>query len=251
MTVALLKDAALRLLVDVFAVAGRGFAASPLLTACVARMVTPALLSHVMSPRVALPCLSICIQPLPTDSGATVAAGAASAAAAAQDGADASSGGGPASSANPGSANAAAAGAGAAALAPISLLRSVLQVITALWSSRGCDDGGDATAGVGAMAALSSSSPGGAHGLVPGAAGALLALAGGGGGIATSVRESCAREIGVLLRCVLLHTLASRAAPAALRLDALEALGEMVVAPQALMELYLNHDLVRRGGGGA
>lgn len=235
-TAALLKDTALRLLADVFAVAGRGFAASPLLAACVARMVTPALLSHVMSPRIALPCLSICIQPLPGE--AAAAAGATGG-----DGADGGAGGAAAAASSNGAAAASAAGPVPPALAPISLLRTVLQVIAAMWASRGCDDSGDgpgSAAGIGAMAALSGGSPVyGSHG------GAPAAIAVGSTGPATSVREACAREIGVLLRCVLLHTLASRAAPAAMRVDALEAFSEMVVAPQALMELYLNHDLVR------
>jgi hypothetical protein len=207
-TAAIQKDTALLLLSDVFAVAGRGFAASPLLAACVSRMVTPALLSHAMSPHIAAPCLSICAPPLPAETAASA---------------------GPSEGSRPRAESEIALAAanhntasGIVPLEPLSVLKTVLQVIVAMWASRGCDSGSDESAAHGAVAALSG---GGGDGGV--AAGDETTTA-----HPTSIRESCAREIDVLLRAILLHTLSSRAAPALMRQEALDALADMVIAPE-------------------
>jgi hypothetical protein len=366
LTSVLQRDTALFLLGEVFSAAGPALAASPLLVACVSRLVVPAIFSHLLSPRIAHATLSICTAPSMVDLSALAAGGAAAEAAGVSPSVAALA----ASAAGPRLLDPAA----AVVIPPTSLYRGVLQVIGALWSARGAEEaaslcaqvaaataaliaaarpanafagrgqvtsslllsastggglplrgahGHSASAasvgsGFGAMlspSGLSAMSPGGtssaaysslpslpsqAHAHLPtGSGGGALQLPstagrGGGGGsfplslsaspalsaaaaaaaaavpvhalpgaaaraarlsgtsagssstlrpsLPANLRESCAREVSALLRGVLLHTLASKTAPHALKLDAVEEASRWLGTPQALMELWINHD---------
>jgi hypothetical protein len=113
----------------------------------------------------------------------------------------------------------------AAGLVPTtSVLRAVMRVVAALWAARGSEDAGNMASAAAAAAAASASGDEN-------------------DGTPASVREACAREISVVVRALLLPTLASKAAPPTLRMDALEELSGLVAVPQQLMELYINHDM--------
>jgi len=367
LTSVLQRDTALFLLGEVFSAAGPALAASPLLVACVSRLVVPAIFSHLLSPRIAHATLSICTAPSMVDLSALAAGGAAAEAAGVSPSVAALA----ASAAGPRLLDPAA----AVLIPPTSLYRGVLQVIGALWSARGAEEaaslcaqvaaataaliaaarpanafagrgqvtsslllsastggglplraahGHSASAasigsGFGAMlspSGMSATSPGGtssaaysslpslpsqAHAHLPTGSGGGLQLPstagrGGGGGsfpislslsaspalsaaaavaaaaaaapppaggaargarlsgtsagssstlrpsLPANLRESCAREVSALLRGVLLHTLASKTAPHALKLDAVEEASRWLGTPQALMELWINHD---------
>ena len=108
---------------------------------------------------------------------------------------------------------------------PTSVLRATLHVVAAMWAARACEDGVSSGGGP----AADSDAGGGSRNAAPRPP--------------LNLREALAPSIGALVRSLLLPTLASRSAPPALRLDAVEVLSDMIAAPQALMELYLNHDL--------
>jgi hypothetical protein len=186
LTAVLHRDTAIYLLTDVFAVASSGFSASPLLVACVNRMVCPALFSHASSPRIVHPALSI--SESGEDDEETLSSSVAAAVALATRG-------------DPQGVD----------VPPTSVFQAVIRVVSALWSARGSDEN------VLAYGAVDN--------------------------VPTTIREACAREIGALMRAFVVHTLASKSAPHALRLDLLEEISSWVAAPQLLMELYINHDM--------
>ena len=117
---------------------------------------------------------------------------------------------------------------------PRSVMRAVLQVLCAMWASRGADDEGGSGGGGGGGGGPSSSSSSLSSG---------SQRFGGGAADPQSLREACAREISALSRALVLTPLQSRAAPPALRLESLDALAAMVAAPQLLMELYIKRVL--------
>jgi hypothetical protein len=94
-----------------------------------------------------------------------------------------------------------------------------------MWASRGADD--DSSSSGGASAGGGSAAGGGG-----GADGAPATFP-----VAVNLREACARELGALMRALLLPMLTARCAPPALRADALEALASWTAVPQLLMEL--------------
>ena len=150
---------------------------------------------------------------------------------------------------------------------PTSVLKAVLHVIAAIWAARGSDEaaggGGGGGSGGGTDSARGTSTAitgstrnvffgggGGGHGASAPVDAKQLQIAddpSDGSSVslqppqalapqydagALNIREACAREVGALLRSVVLHTLASRTAPPTLRLDVVECLTSMVAAPQ-------------------
>ena len=257
----LLRDTALHLLNDAFDAAGRGFASSPLLIAAVTRIVCPSLWSNVLSPRIRLAHVSICMNPDPRLG--EVAEDALSVAREREGSTGSNSGGG-----------------GEGEGPPTSVLKAVLAVISAMWAARGSDEsatsGGGGGGGGGGVRNLSGSGflgesptspmyppsrsqqqqqPGplqlqssdssgaGATSSAPdlsssssvalsGSAGTFLPVVPYASAGALNIREACAREIGALLRSIVMHVLSSRSAPPTLRLDAVDGLMAMVAAPQ-------------------
>ena len=221
----LLRDVAIYLLTDAFSVCGSGVASSPLIMGCVTRLVCPALLSHALTHRIFHTHLSTSFgSPKQNEEAAraimSVAAEGGSSAlqfVLAQGGlatkyskilAESSAAGGEV-------------GVGIALAPPMTVLRAILEVICAMWASRGSDG----ESHIVANPALSSTSKV-LHEISP-----------------LSIREACAREISALCRALILPVLSSRAAPPAMRIDAVEAFASMVDAPQMLMEMYINHDM--------
>lgn len=221
----LLRDVAIYLLTDAFSVCGSGVAASPLITGCVTRLVCPALLSHALTHRIFHTQLSTSFGSPKQNEEATRAILSV----AAEGGSSALqfvlAQGGLATKyskiLSESSASGGEVGVGIALAPPMTVLRAILEVICAMWASRGSD--GEIHAGV--NPSLNSSFKA-LHEITP-----------------LSIREACAREISALCRALILPVLSSRAAPPAMRIDAVEAFASMVAAPQLLMEMYINHDM--------
>lgn len=137
-------------------------------------------------------------------------------------------------------------GLGLAIIKPATGLRAVLRVVGAMWASKGTDDDSSNDGGNGNgnnTGSGAGASPAGFNASSSSAAAAGLGPVSSVAGLPTSIREACAREITALARALLLHTLTSKTAPPAIRLDCIDELQQWVAAPQLLMELYINHDM--------
>jgi hypothetical protein len=222
----LLRDVAIYLLTDAFSVCGSGVASSPLITGCVTRLVCPALLSHALTHRIFHTHLSTSFgSPKQNEEAAraimSVAAEGGSSSlqfVLAQGGlatkyskilSESSAAGGEV-------------GVGIALAPPMTVLRAILEVVCAMWASRGSDGETHTVSSALSNSTLDTT---------------LLEVT------PLSIREACAREISSLFRALILPILSSRAAPPAMRIDAVEAIASMVAAPQMLMEMYINHDM--------
>jgi acyl-CoA-binding protein len=118
------------------------------------------------------------------------------------------------------------------ALPPTTVFRAVLQAIGSIWAARGSDEGTSSSA-----ADESSQDPSASPLDADGTSGYVMPH------VPANIREACAREVGAMIRSVVLHTLASNAAPPSLRLEVIEELSSWIAAPQHLMELFINHDM--------